>query len=132
MISLAAVPQPVTVLYVEDSLSNQALMRSVLRGRTDVRLIIAGCGAEALELAVAEQPALVLLDRHLPDMTGDEVLERLRGRVETRAVPVIIMSGDTATPRPADAKYGVVAYLTKPYDIRTLLAHIDGVLAPPG
>lgn len=129
---MAAVPQPVTVLYVEDSLSNQALMRSVLRGRTDVRLIIAGCGAEALELAVAEQPARVLPDRHLPDMTGDEVLERLRGRVETRAVPVIIMSGDTATPRPADAKHGVVAYLTKPYDIRTLLAHIDGVLAPPG
>jgi CheY-like chemotaxis protein len=119
-----------TILYVEDSPINQELMRRVIRTRPGVRLVIAGLGADALEAAVAERPCLILLDRNLPDMTGDEVLRLLRAREETQAVPVVVVSGDTATLRPSEAALDVIGYLTKPFDIRELLSYIDRVLDP--
>jgi two-component system, response regulator len=119
-----------TILYVEDDPINQELMRSVIRKRPGVRLVTAGLGADALEAAAAERPALILLDRHLPDMTGDEILQLLRARRETEAIPVVIVSGDTAAPRTGEAALGVTGYLTKPYDIRELLSYIDRALDP--
>ena len=116
------------ILYVEDSPINQELMRSLLRKRPGVRLVIVGTGADAVEAAVAEQPVLILLDRHLPDMTGDHILRLLRAREETETVPVIIVSGDTATPHTGESRLGVIAYLTKPFDIHELLSHIDRAL----
>jgi len=121
-----------TILYVEDDAVNQELMRSVIRKRPGVRLVIAGLGADAIEAAVAERPSLILLDRHLPDMTGEEVLRLLRAREETQAVPVVVVSGDTATTRPGEAALDVIGYLTKPIDIPELLSYIDRVLGPHG
>lgn len=122
--------QPTTpaILYVEDSLINQELMRSIIRKRPGVRLFLAGLGADALETALAERPSLILLDRHLPDMTGDEVIQLLRAREETEAIPVVVVSGDSATPRTGEAALGVLGYLTKPFDVHELLSHIDRVL----
>lgn len=119
-----------TILYVEDDLINQELMRRLIRKRPGLRLVIAGRGADALEAAAAERPALILLDRHLPDMTGDKLLQLLRARPEAEAVPVIVLSGDTATPRSCEAALGVIGYLTKPYDIGELLSCIDRALDP--
>jgi DNA-binding NarL/FixJ family response regulator len=47
-----------------------------------------------LDLARERHPDLVLLDLHLPDMPGEEVLQRLRGSAETSDIPVVILSGD--------------------------------------
>lgn len=119
-----------TILYVEDDASNQRLMASVMGKLPGVRLVVRGLGADAVEAAVTERPALILLDRRLPDMSGEEVLERLRARPETEHTPVIIVSGDTARPDAREASFGVMAYITKPYEVRELLAHIDRVLFP--
>lgn len=120
-----------TVLYIEDSPTNQALMCSVIRKRPDVRLLIAGLGADALEMAAAQRPNLILLDRHLPDMTGDEILHALRTKEETATIPVVVVSGDTATTRAGAAGLGVIGYLTKPFDIHQLLAYVDQTLGSP-
>jgi len=103
-------------------------MRNVIRKRPGVRLLVSGIGADAVETATSERPDLILLDRHLPDMTGDEILQILRARPETEHIPVVIVSGDTARPRTGGTGFGVVAYLTKPFDIRELLSHIDDAL----
>lgn len=123
-------PASPTILYVEDNASNQRLMASVMGTRPGVRLIVRGLGFDAVEAAVTERPALILLDRRLPDMSGAEVLERLRARPETKHTPVIIVSGDTARPDAHEASFGVTAYITKPYEVPDLLAHIDRVLDP--
>lgn len=123
---------PRTVLYVEDSATNQELMRNVVRKRPGVRLVIAGTGSEAIEAAVLERPALILLDRGLPDMTGVEILRHLRERAETDAIPVVVVSGDEPTPGAEEDALGVIAHLTKPYDVRELLSYLDRVLEAGG
>jgi PAS domain S-box-containing protein len=122
-------PGDITILYIEDNLSNFELMASVFAKRGDVKLIEAMQGGIGLELAREHRPDLVLLDLHLPDIDGDEVLQRLRGDERTKSIPVIIVSAD-ATPHQVERlKHGgAEAYLTKPFNIRELLRVINRAL----
>lgn len=120
-----------TVLYVEDEALNRELMRSIFKLRPELRLMEARLGADAIEIAEQERPDLILLDRNLPDMSGEEVLRALRSREETLHTPVIIISGDTARPQSNEQGLGVLGYVTKPYNIIALLSQIDGVLGAP-
>jgi CheY-like chemotaxis protein len=121
---------PLTVLYIEDNLSNLQLVERVLRRRPGVRLISAMRPQLGLDLAAEHDPALLLLDLHLPDMTGQEVLRRLRAEPRTARVPVVILSADA---RPSLIQElldrGVRAFLTKPLDVRELLDLVDTVAA---
>jgi CheY-like chemotaxis protein len=121
---------PLTVLYIEDNLSNLQLVERVLRRRPGVRLISAMRPQLGLDLAAEHDPALVLLDLHLPDMPGQEVLRRLRAEPRTARVPVVVLSADA---RPSLIQElldrGVRAFLTKPLDVRELLNLIDTVAA---
>ena len=121
---------PLTVLYIEDNLSNLQLVERVLRRRPAVRLISAMRPQLGLDLAAEHDPGLLLLDLHLPDMTGQEVLRRLRAEPRTARVPVVILSADA---RPSLIQElldrGVRAFLTKPLDVRELLDLVDTVAA---
>jgi CheY-like chemotaxis protein len=69
---------------------------------------------------------LILLDLHLPDMGGGEVLRRLQAEPDTRGIPVAVLSADaTASQRQRLMDAGAVAYLTKPLDLQALLALLD-------
>src|ERR671932_1003965 len=83
-----------TVLYIEDNLANLALIEHVLAHRPEVRLLAAMQGRLGLELAREHHPALLLLDLHLPDLAGEEVLRRLREDSATAGVPVVVLSAD--------------------------------------
>ena len=85
--------------------------------------------AEALELLKSHEFLAVLLDLHLPDIAGDEVLRRLLDDPHTKAIPVVILSAD-ATPGQTSRllAQGARAYLTKPLDVRELLTLIDDTL----
>jgi PAS domain S-box-containing protein len=131
----AAAPEPdpapsesLTVLYIEDNLSNLQLVERVLNRRPGVRLISAMRPQLGLELAAEHDPDLILLDLHLPDMPGQEVLRRLQAEPRTARVPVVILSADA---RPSLIKellgQGVRAFLTKPLDVKELLELLDGV-----
>ena len=77
-------------------------------------------------LVLEHRPALVLLDLHLPDISGEDVLQELKARPETTAIPVVVMSADATEGRQArlvDA--GAADYLSKPIDVGALLAIID-------
>ncbi|HEV8649129.1 MAG TPA: ATP-binding protein [Actinomycetes bacterium] len=119
-----------TVLYIEDNLSNLELVDRVLSRRRGVKLISAMRPQLGLDLAGEHHPDLVLLDLHLPDMPGEEVLRRLRSGPKTASIPVVILSADA---RPAliaqllDA--GARAFLTKPLDVKELLRLVEAVAA---
>ncbi|MGV8042295.1 MAG: hybrid sensor histidine kinase/response regulator [Thermoanaerobaculaceae bacterium] len=127
------VPQPVPrrglVLYIEDDLSGLALVRHVLARRPGLDLLHASHGREGLELARAHRPDLVLLDLHLPDMTGIDVLAALREVPRLADVPVVVVS---ASAMPSDVEQvqamGIARYLTKPLDIRVFLEVIGALL----
>lgn len=119
-----------TALYVEDNLANLELVQRTLEHRPAVRLLPLMQGGLALDLAVQQCPDLILLDVHLPDINGDEVLRRLKSDDRTRHIPVIMLSAD-ATPNQASRfrRAGAGAYLTKPIRVRELLSAIDDALA---
>ena len=120
---------PLTVLYIEDNLSNLELVDRLLR-RRGVTLISATRPQLGLDLAGEHRPDLVLLDLHLPDMPGQEVLRRLQADPETAAIPVVVLSADA---RPSLIKrmldQGARAFLTKPLDIRELVELLNDVAA---
>ena len=110
-----------SVLYIEDNLINLRLVERALAGERDVRLIGAMQGTLGLELAAQHLPDLVILDLHLPDMHGSQVLEALKRDPLTAEIPVLVLSAD-ATPRQVDELLdgGATRYLTKPIDVTYL------------
>jgi CheY-like chemotaxis protein len=116
------------VLYIEDNLSNLQLVERVLSRRPGVRLISAMRPQLGLDLAAEHDPDLLLLDLHLPDMPGQEVLRRLRAEPRTAEVPVVVLSANAG---PALIKelltQGARAFLTKPLDVKELLELLDAV-----
>jgi len=118
-----------TILYVEDNLSNLTLVKRILARHDHIDLIPAMSGGMALDLARLHHPDMVLLDLHLPDISGEEVLSQLRKDDEFRHIPVVILSAD-ATPGQADRLIaaGAHAYLTKPLDLKPFIALLDEVL----
>jgi CheY-like chemotaxis protein/HPt (histidine-containing phosphotransfer) domain-containing protein len=120
------------VLYVEDNLSNLRLVERILERRPTLRLVAATQGQLAVELAREHHPALILLDVHLPDIDGDEVLERHRADSETVNIPVVVVSAE-ATPGKIERflAAGARTYLTKPLDVNRLLEVIDEITTAP-
>jgi PAS domain S-box-containing protein len=115
-----------SVVYVEDNLSNLHLVERILERRPDVRLIPALQGRIGLDLATQHQPDLVLLDLHLPDMSGEDVLRQLKGHPTTASIPIVVMSADATAGRVSRLmEAGAVDYLTKPIDVSRFLGVID-------
>ena len=120
------------IVYIEDNASNVRLLQRLLARRPGVQLLNATDGASGVEMVVTERPDLVLLDLHLPDVPGEDVLRILWSDPATRAIPVGVLSAD-ATPGQAQHLLagGAVAYLTKPLDVTKLLRLIDQHLCAP-
>jgi PAS domain S-box-containing protein len=118
-----------TLLYIEDNLANFSLIQSILAPHPQVHLIPALQGRRGLELAGEHLPDLILLDLHLPDTPGDEVLRQLRSDARTRDIPVIIISADATPSRSQRLRAaGADDYVTKPLDVDVFLEAVDRVL----
>jgi CheY-like chemotaxis protein len=118
------------ILYVEDNLSNLELVESILSRSPGIELISAMQGSLALELAARHDPAVVLLDLDLPDLSGEEVLRRLKADSRTESIPVIVLSADATPAQLARMeREGIVAYLTKPLNIGLFLDTLRVALA---
>src|ERR1051326_7839376 len=92
--SLAALEvqtNPGSILYIEDNLSTLRLMEQIVVNRPQIRLLAAMQGKLGLELAQAHRPNLILLDLHLPDIRGDEVLRQLKHDERTREIPGVLV-----------------------------------------
>jgi signal transduction histidine kinase/CheY-like chemotaxis protein len=129
----AAPGRPIrTVLYIEDNLANLRLVERILASDPSVELVAAMQGRLGVDLAREHRPALILLDLHLPDLSGDEVLRQLRDDPATRGIPVAILSAD-ATPGQVRRLLaeGAHSYLTKPLDVAELRQLVETVAGAP-
>jgi signal transduction histidine kinase len=121
-----------TILYIEDNASNLVLMQRLLALRPHVVLLHAADGHTGLNLVRTRRPDLVVLDLHLSDMSGEDVLRCIRENSATRSVPVAVLSADATAGKPQRLlASGAVAYLTKPFDIADVLQLIDRMLGAP-
>jgi DNA-binding response OmpR family regulator len=116
------------ILVVEDDPDIRTALEENL-GDAGYAVLAAGTAGEALRLAAASTPDLVLLDLMLPDRPGADVCRALRINPVTRAVPVIIVSARSGeAERVAGLEQGADDYVQKPFSMRELLLRIEAVL----
>jgi len=122
----------VKVLLVEDNEMNRDMLSRRL-SRKGFEVIVALDGAEALQAALAEVPALILMDMSLPVMDGWEATRRIKAEAATAAIPVI---GLTAHAMDGDREKCLAAgcddYDTKPVDLPRLLEKMHAQLSRIG
>lgn len=115
------------ILYVEDTSSNIELLAQIIENcLPNIQLYTSPNGKQAVTLAEQIKPNLILLDLHLPDLHGSEVLKNLLANPAVSDIPVIIVSAD-AMPNQIEEMYrlGIKKYLTKPIDVAELLNEIN-------
>lgn len=120
------------ILYVEDNEDNVYMLKSRLE-RRGFSVVVAMDGEQAVEMAVTEKPALIVMDLSLPTVDGWEATRRLKSNERTQHIPVVALSahamvGDRETALDA----GCDDYDTKPVEFQRLLDKINNLLGNGG
>ncbi|MDZ4095340.1 MAG: diguanylate cyclase [Paracoccaceae bacterium] len=116
------------ILIVDDVATNRIVFKVKL-GEACYQPILAADGESCLRLARKERPDLILLDYMLPDMTGIEVLNRLRADPLTINIPVVVFSAESDPETRVQALLaGADDFLTRPIDDQTLLARLRNLV----
>lgn len=110
------------ILVVDDDGPIVTLMRSLLR-EFGFEPLTAMSGEAALDSARAQTPDLILLDKNMPGMSGDEVIRAMRGEAALEAVPILILSGEPIAPNEL-ARLGANGAVQKPFDVTDLVEQI--------
>ena len=127
MTTLPGTDRPL-LLAVEDEPRNAALLEAIL-GRAGYRLHIASGVDEARAFLAEERPAMVLLDRHLPDGDGLDLIPEIRGDDRLGSVPILLVSA-SVLPRDVRIALGAGAdgFLAKPVRVKPLLEEVQRLL----
>jgi len=122
---------PRRLLYIEDNTASRALLEQLVAHRGGFEVVAAGTVTDGLDLARRTDPETVLLDLHLPDGSGEDVVRALHADPRTASIPVVVLTAD-ATPerRKTLLDMGVQAYLTKPVDAAALFVALESVTRP--
>lgn len=118
---IASAPQ---VLVIDDDPDLCALIVEVL-AHEGLRCSAAFDGRSAIEMAVRLRPDLIVLDLLLPEITGDEVLKRLKADHRTRYTPIVLVTANSAIgDKVRYLRAGADDYITKPFDLDELSARV--------
>jgi hypothetical protein len=119
-----------SILYVEDEPLSFAVVEAFLSAHPDLRLIRAQTGEEGVRLARSEHPEAVLLDMHLPDISGIEVVRRLSEDISAGSFRVVLLTADKLNIDVLKAmSLGAFEYLVKPVSRRALEAALERALS---
>ena len=117
------------ILLVDDSKTALFMERMILRQEQTLDVVTAGDGAEAVQMAITQQPDLILMDVVMPRMDGIEALRQLRSHDLTRNIPVIMVTTRGEGPNVEVAfGCGCTEYVTKPIDALELLTKVRSCL----
>ncbi len=114
-----------TILTVDDSTTIRKIVRRALEN-FNCEILEAQNGVEGLATANKGKPDLILLDITMPVMTGVEMLERLRGEVELKTIPVIMLTAESGKEAVTKAvRMGIKDYIVKPFKGPELVERIQ-------
>ena len=117
------------VLLVDDLPANLGVLYQALE-REAYELLIAQSGEEALEIAAAAKPALILLDINMPGMDGFETCRRLKADPATKEAVIIFLSArDSVQDKVTGLSLGAVDYISKPFQFEEVVARVNTQLA---
>lgn len=127
-------PKKSTILLAEDHEDSRAFLLAILR-EEGFDVIEAKNGAEAVALAQAEIPDLILTDLHMPELDGINAVRQIRRDKQLREVPILAMSGDGRHGMEFflsidDFGSGYINYLTKPLNLDVVINQIHALLSP--
>ena len=116
------------ILYVEDNEDNIYMLKSRLQ-RRGYDVVIAMDGEQAVEMALAEQPSLIIMDLSLPNVDGWEATRRLKANEKTMHIPVVALSAHAMVgDREMALDAGCDDYDTKPVEFERLLDKMRALL----
>lgn len=117
------------ILCVDDN-DNNLYMLNTLLDRAGFDVLVARTGEEAVAVALAETPDMVLMDLTLPGIDGCEATRRIRAEPGMGDIPIIALSGHAEEDKGATAREaGCTGYARKPIQTRILLTMINGLLS---
>jgi len=117
-----------TILYVEDNEDNARLVKSI--GESGgYTMLIAYEGKEGIALAQEHQPDLIILDYHLPYMSGHEIVHALRDDARTKNIPIMMLTADLYS-YPEAVELGVDDFLSKPVRRNMFLNRVERIFNP--
>ncbi|MBX0330578.1 response regulator [Oscillochloris sp. ZM17-4] len=120
------------LLVVEDDPNIRNLLTRRLN-REGFQIITASNGVQAVALARAERPALILLDIDIPILDGRKTAQRLRAHPETQGIPIIVLTESQLEERDDQlAAYGCDAYEPKPINFPQMIARVRWLARPDG
>lgn len=119
---------PATILVAEDHLDSRDALRALLEA-FGYEVVCAVNGREAVELALAHRPDLILMDIMMPELDGFEATRTLRRNVQFDGTPIIAVTAMEGAHQLA-MQAGANDYLRKPIDIRRLIAKVNDWLEP--
>lgn len=116
------------ILVIDDDGMNREIMEAFL-SMENYRVALAHNGTTGLQMIDSEIPDLVIVDVHMPDMSGYDVCRQIRASQRTHAVPVLIVTG-YATPEDQQRGYeaGVNAFLTRPFEADQFIDQVRDLL----
>jgi CheY-like chemotaxis protein len=118
------------LLYVEDNDDNVYMLKMRLELLGDFEVLAAENGEKGCEMAVAEQPDIILMDLEMPVVDGWEAARRLKANPQTRDIPIIALSAHAlAGEREKALAAGCNDFDTKPIEFDRLVATIQQILA---
>lgn len=114
-----------SLLYIEDNPANMRLVEQVMKQFPDIGFMGEETAIDGINTAEAKQPGLILMDIQLPEMDGFQALTELKGRENTRYIPVFAISANAMnSDKQKGLDHGFDDYITKPLDIQKFIAMI--------
>lgn len=121
-----------TILVADDESHILNVVSLKLRN-AGYRVLTAADGQEALEIAVAEQPDLLITDYHMPHLSGLELCRKLKQDTSIRPIPALMLTARGYHLEPEDTEQsGILQMISKPFSPRHLLVAVEDVIGKPG
>lgn len=116
------------ILVIDDDETLLKIVESVLTS-SEFTVLKTLEGEKGLKMARAEKPDAILLDRKMPGISGNEVLEQLKNDEETKHIPVLMLTGDNnITEVSKSLDLGAQDYIVKPFDNENLIVRLKNIL----
>ncbi len=117
-----------TVLVIDDDETITTLVKKTLEN-ADITVITASSGKEGLNIIKTMPPNAIVLDRKMPEMDGDEVLQQLKSNEQTRDIPVLMLTSKNAITDVSEClEMGASDYIVKPFDHSNLIVRVKNIL----